>query len=90
MATYMINYDLVKPGRNYDELIEAIKTYPRWCHPLESCWIIESSREATAIRDHLTKHMDDNDKILVIKVSVPAAWRHLPDAVSKWIQNNLK
>lgn len=89
MAIYMINYDLVQPGQNYDDLIKAIKSYPAWCHTLESCWMIKSDLQPSYIRDRLLQYMDSNDKLLVIKVSTPAAWHGLPNNISDWIKNNL-
>lgn len=89
MSFYMINYDLVQPGQNYDDLIKAIKSYSAWCHVLESCWIVKSDLQPSSIRDALTQYLDANDKILVIKVSVPAAWRGLSKEISDWIKDNL-
>lgn len=85
----MINYDLVQPRQNYDDLIKAIKSYPTWCHALESCWMIKSDLQPSYIRDRLLQYMDGNDKLLVIKVSAPAAWHGLSKDVSDWIKDNL-
>ena len=89
MAVYSINYDLVNPGRNYDDLIAAIKTYSVWCHPLESCWLIKTEQTSSNIYDYLSKYLDSNDKILVMKASAPATWKGLDNKVSEWIKNNL-
>lgn len=35
MAAYQISYDLRKQ-KDYAPLIERIKSYGAWCHPLES------------------------------------------------------
>ena len=43
MKVYQINYDLRKQ-RNYDALYQKIKSYDDWCHPLESCWIVVTSK----------------------------------------------
>ncbi len=90
MAVYSINYDLVNPGRNYDDLINAIKSYSAWCHPLESCWLIITEQEPESIRNYLNGYMDANDKILVAKVTAPAAWCNLSKEVSDWIHRYLK
>lgn len=90
MAIYSINYDLVNPGQNYNDLISAIKTYNTWCHPVESCWLIKTEQTSSDIYDYLSKYLDSNDKILVIKVSAPATWKRLGSEISDWIHNNLK
>ena len=48
MKVYQINYDLRKQ-RNYDALYQKIKSYDDWCHPLESCWIVVTSKTAVQI-----------------------------------------
>lgn len=42
MTLYNIDYDLRNPGRNYEPLYDAIKSYGQWAHPLDSMWIIET------------------------------------------------
>lgn len=63
---YCISYDLSKPGRNYESLYNAIKSYGTWWHQTESVWFIVSSANATEIRDNLNKHTDANDKLFVV------------------------
>ena len=89
MSTYIINYDLVKPGQNYDRLIEAIKSYQQVRHPLESCWIIVSSQTPESIINYLKQFTDINDKILVAKVGAPAAWIGMYETTTAWLQANL-
>lgn len=89
MTTYMIGYDLNKSGQDYDDLIEAIKTYDKWWHYLDSTWIIKSSKTATEIRDHLKRHIDSNDELLVAKLSGEAAWAGFSDKGSSWLKTNL-
>ena len=41
MTSMIIEYDLRSPGRNYDELYKAIKSYGVWAHITESTWFIK-------------------------------------------------
>lgn len=64
---YLISYDLISPGKEYKNLHDAIKGLSTtWWHCLESVWIIKTSSGAVAIRDSLSKHIDQNDKLLVV------------------------
>ena len=89
MNTYIISYDLIKPGKDYADLIAHIKTHT-WAYPLKSVWLIKSSLTAEQVRNAARVHMDTNDKIVVIDVTGrAAAWANLPQDVSTWIQSHL-
>jgi hypothetical protein len=89
MATYLISYDLNKPGQDYKGLEEAIKSLGAWWHHLDSTWIVKHAGPATVIRDSLAEHIDGNDELLVVKLSGEGAWRGFSDRGSKWLKENL-
>ena len=66
---YAINYDLKKPGQNYSDLHEAIKSCGDWWHYLGSTWLMDTSLDATSIWNRLAPHVDRNDRVLVIGVT---------------------
>jgi CRISPR/Cas system-associated endoribonuclease Cas2 len=88
MATYIVSYDLVKPGRNYEDLYNAIRSYGNWGKVNESVWAIVTATTAAQVRDNLSKYMDANDRIFVVKSGSEAAWRN---AICKneWLKENL-
>lgn len=92
MKVYQINYDLRKQ-RNYDALYQKIKSYSTWCHPLESCWLVVSSKSAAEISKELYSVMDSDDGLLVTRLQREAAWYNLDSknsrVVTEWIQNNV-
>lgn len=88
MSVYQINYDLRKQ-KDYSSLIERIKSYGTWCHPLESVWIIVTNQTAAQVRDYLATVMDNDDGVLVTRLQGEAAWYGLSNEVSQWIQSNL-
>lgn len=63
---YCVSYDLKNPGRDYNSLVEAIKTYGTWWHQTGSVWIIVSQKPSTTVRDELMRHLDQNDKLFVV------------------------
>ena len=90
MATYMIGYDLNKPGQDYDDLIDAIKNIgSNWWHCLDSTWIVVTDKSAVTIRDQLSPHIDRNDELLVARLTGEAAWTGFDDKCSNWLKNNL-
>ena len=86
MKTYLVSYDLMKPGQAYSSLYAAIKALP-WAHALNSVWLVKASMTSTQLFDHLWAHMDVNDKLLVIAVST-SDWTsiNLPSAVVTWLK----
>lgn len=76
-TTHIISYDLCTPGKKYDKLIEAIKSFPFWAKITESCWIIETSSTTEQVRSSLKTHMDGNDRIFVGELTGAAAWTNV-------------
>lgn len=85
--TYLISYDLNKPGKNYEDLYEAIKGASNgvWCKPLRSVYIIKSNLSVKSIYDRLATCLDTTDRVLVIEVTRNAYW-YLDTDISKHLQ----
>ena len=90
MNTYIISYDLHKPGQNYEELLKRIKSYPNWARLGGSAYVIQTENSHVQVRDYLNEVLDTNDKIFVGTVSAPAAWYGLGEEVSNWLLDKLK
>lgn len=66
MAVYCISYEL--KGKNYETLLEAIKSYGTWWHQSESTWFIETNLTAKQVLENLKNFIGNNDKLIVIRV----------------------
>lgn len=66
---YTISYDLKKPGQNYNDLINAIKSLGAWARPCESYWLVETELNSAAIYEFLKQYLDSNDVMLVSRFS---------------------
>ena len=90
MHTYLIGYDLNKPGKDYSELYKAIEALSgTWWHHLDSTWIIRHEGGAAAVRDALSKHLDSTDELLVVRLSGEGAWSGFKQKGSAWLKDNL-
>ncbi len=77
MSSKIITYDLCAPGRDYEKLIEHIKTYSSWARVTESTWVISSDDTCKVIRDILKTHIDTNDRLFVAELTGTAAWSNV-------------
>lgn len=89
MNTYIISYDLINPGQNYESLIKKIRSYHSWARLGGSAYIIASDEDVVTVRDKLLKVLDNNDKLFVGTIKAPAAWYGLTEEVSDWLKTNL-
>ncbi len=81
---YAINYDLKKPGQNYNALYDAIKGCGVWWHYLDSTWLVDTTLTAAAIWQRIKPHADANDIILIIGVTNDSSGC-LPKDAWEWI-----
>ncbi len=89
MPAYWIGYKLEAKGQNYDGLYSAIKDIGGWWRHTTSSWIVTSNSKATDIRDTLKEHIDENDTLIVAKLSGEAAWANIGKNGSEWLKSNL-
>ena len=76
MALFFVTYDLDKPGQNYQNLWDEMKSLGS--KRLQgSVWGMQSDRSTVDLRDLLKGHIDSNDRLLVIKNGGWAGWNSM-------------
>ncbi|WP_242281031.1 CRISPR-associated protein Cas2 [Bacillus cereus group sp. BfR-BA-01347] len=68
MNSFLISYDLITPGKDYDKIAKKIENYPNSKRILESVWIVNSNETSQQIAQGLKSVTDNNDKIFVVKL----------------------
>ena len=90
MATLLVGYDLNRPGQDYPELIDNLKSYGTWWHHLDSTWLVVTELTPREMRDALRRFLDEADELLVVDVSGdPAAWHGFKSRGSDWLKEHL-
>jgi hypothetical protein len=89
MPALLVTYDLRAPGRNYQRLLDYLQKYPS-IRVVESSWMISTSETAMQVCDEIASYVDSNDRVFVGEVTRNAAWLHLPDAVTAWLNTYLE
>ena len=70
---YMISYDLVAPGRNYQTLYDQLGIFNAR-RVLESQWVFNRlNTTPTGLRDHFRGFIDSNDRLLIVEIG-GAGW----------------
>ena len=64
MALFFISYDLLKPGKDYQKLIDKLESMGAK-RVLLSMWALRGNYTAVGLRDMIKPYMDTNDRLLV-------------------------
>ncbi|WP_321449291.1 CRISPR-associated protein Cas2 [uncultured Cohaesibacter sp.] len=84
-----ISYELRAPEKNYDELIEAIKSLGVCTKIHKSFWFVSCTIAPKEVCDLLWKHMDSSDTLYVADTSSnAAAWKNLKRSTNDLIRNH--
>lgn len=89
MSVYSINYDLKNgDSTDYSKLYQAIQSYENWAHPLESTWLIRTTKSSEEIFEHLRPFTHKNDLLFVILSVLPNSQYQLFQKDIDWINAN--
>jgi len=78
LKLYLVSYDLIKPGRNYQPLYDELARLGAK-RVLASEWILRNSSSAYDILVHLVKSIDSNDRMIVNELNSNCAWFNTGD-----------
>lgn len=83
---YLISYDLNKPGKDYSKLYDKLKTF-KYCHPLESTWIIQTNKSVNDLYDIIKGTVDDNDYFIIVDITGKSKHGWLKKTATECINN---
>jgi len=92
MNTFLISYDLGVPesSSDYKKVIDYIKSSESWANPLQSVWLVKSSKKAGQIVEDIYTLTDSNDKILVVNITAaPWSTHGIEKEVIDWMKSNI-
>jgi hypothetical protein len=90
--TFLITYDLKRPGQNYSDLYDAIKSEGDWQHPLESIWAVKTgiSVSAGTLYERLRPLIDENDSLFIVEITDQDRQGWLAKSFWTWLKENKK
>jgi hypothetical protein len=83
-----ISYDLKKPGRNYDDLYETIKSAPSWAHAMDSLWFISTGESVETWSNRLRQVMDQNDWLFVVDITGQSCNGWMKKEIWEWLEKH--
>lgn len=86
----LITYDLNKQGQDYDALYKEIKTAPDWIHPMDSLWMIYTSKNPQFWNDKLSQVIDKNDRLFIVDITGQSRQGWLDKSHWEWIKEHNK
>lgn len=66
-TAYLISYDLLKPGQNYEALLNALRQAGGH-QVLYSAWVLRTTWSAVQLRDLIRRYTDQDDRVLVTEL----------------------
>ena len=92
MPLYIVSYDLNDKGnKTYKELYDALQGFPRWFHPMESTWFVESDMTASEIYEQLRPIVSAIDGLIVVEFKKDAHYKGwLSTKFWGWIKERLQ
>ena len=68
MGYFLISYDLGAAIKDYRPLIEEIQRIGNARQCLDSLWVVQSNETSGLLKERLAKHLNGDDKLLVVGI----------------------
>ena len=92
MNTFMVSFEIKIPsipGVQDVVIINAIKTFDSWAHPLNNVWLIKTYFTREQVIQYLRNYLGPKDKILIMKVNYEWISLNLTNEVINWMKSGL-
>jgi hypothetical protein len=87
MTSLLVTYDLKKPGQDYKEFYDVIKSYS-WARLSESSYAIDTEESPKTVYDKLSPYIDVNDQVFIIGLR-PSWYGHASEQLYQWLRTHL-
>jgi hypothetical protein len=92
MSVHLIGHaSTAAPGAVNANLVSAIKSIGSgWWQGFESTWLVSTTKTTAQIRDELSPHLRQTDRLVVVACQDAAAWSGFSDMQSHWLSESLQ
>lgn len=87
MPVLLVTYDLKKPGQDYSDFLDVVKSNA-WARLSESSYAVKTTDSPKTLYNKLFPHMDANDQVYIVTLTSPY-WGLGPEKVNQWLSQHL-
>lgn len=87
MAVICVTYDLHNPGQRWKDIDEVMKGLGAG-RVLQSAWLV-ANRTPAEVWTAIKVHIDENDDVLLMRITSATQWYGLSKEWTEWLQKNL-
>ena len=88
MPLLLVTFDSDKPGQDYSDLLDQIKSYSN-VRLSESSYAIISDKTPDTVCEEMKKYIDTNDNLYIINLKRPYAG-YGSELVTDWLKKELR
>ena len=89
MRTIAVHYHRRPPGRAYRPTYEYLKSFPAWCHLMDSLWLVRTDTGVADMRNQLDEIIGDNDVFAVFDVTGADWATNFANDQTMWMMSNM-
>lgn len=84
--TYLISYESNEMLHDYTEVMEAIKSFGNYQHPMSTLWFVRTDLTADSIYQKIKPLLREKDHIFVTKISANNCQGWLAKSFWQWLK----
>jgi hypothetical protein len=89
MKTIAVHYRRRAPGHDYQPVYDFLKSFPAWCHVLDSFWLVRTEGGVVEVRNRLDEIVGSNDLIAVFDVTGDDWAANFSNDQTTWMMSNM-
>jgi hypothetical protein len=89
MKTIAIHYHRRALGRNYQPIYDYLKSFPAWCHLMDSFWLVRTEAGVVEVRNQLDELVGNNGMIAVLDVTGDDWATNFANDQTTWMTSNM-
>ena len=86
---YIIFLELAPPARPLEKLKTEINAPGHWWHCVAGLWIVTTRHSVEVIHDRLRRHLEVDDRLLVLKINGDCGWYSFEGQGAAWLKDHL-